>query len=171
MCTELLDTKFFAAARNKNNQPVSTCPALITRGPAALLGRRRRGSSRDGAWLVAALCSVLLYITVNKINEHIFSHYIQSRSQYIMAIISYLAHRLVPGQSLLLLLELAMLLWAFVKHLSTPSFFPAACSAAFRTGVVPCWWRGAARRAWGRYGRGGEAVLRVNFLRGVATDS
>lgn len=107
-----------------------------TTGPAVLLGRRRRGSLRDGAWLVAALCSVLLYITVNKINEHIFSHYIQSRSQYIMAIISYLAHRLVPGQSLL----------------STPSFFPTACFAVFRTGLVPCRWRGVACRAWGRCG-------------------
>lgn len=148
MCTELLDTRFFAAARNKNNQPV--CPPHGgTRGPAALLGRRRRGSSRDGAWLVAALCSVLLYITVNKINEHIFSHYIQSRSQYIMAIISYLAYRLVPGQSQLLplLLKLAALLWIFGKHLSTPSLFPAVCLAVFGTVAATFRWRGAARRA------------------------
>lgn len=146
MCTELLDTRFFAAARNKNNQPV--CPPHGgTRGPAALLGRRRRGSSRDGAWLVAALCSVLRYITVNKINEHIFSHYIQSRSQYIMAIISYLAYRLVPGQSLPLLLVLAALRWTFGKHLPTPSLFPAAGLAVFGTGAAPCRWRGAARRA------------------------
>lgn len=175
MCTELLDTRFFAAARNENNQPASALPVhQETRGGiswAAPAGTAGRGSSRGGVWLVAALCSVLFYITVNKINEHIFSHYLQSRSHYIMAIISYFstpprprsvtaaAASGVHSVSRLGLSETPINAISFLR-----TYFCLRNRCVALQGV----W--AVEHAWCRCGRGGETALRVNFLFNVATD-
>lgn len=146
MCTELLDTRFSAATRNKNNQPASPWLVLASNNPRHCFSCTRGRCRMDAClvvWLGAGLCCADLHYCIQNKRINLQSLF-TAKSHHSMAIIYFSTPP--PPRPAPLLLE-------FVKSLRTrPQWNTSGrrvhllgCFVVFLACMVPYRWFGSPR--------------------------